>query len=273
VHRADHDTVLRWSEHGLRRVADEPAGALLAADSWLVQDGAVRGYDLHWSRFGGWCGELGVEAGALARFRASVTAALPRAGRWFPRVELAADVAAGGAGARAAPPRAAERLRLRLRPAPPTRPEARVIVAAPGDPRTDPRRKGPDLELLLALRARAVAAGADELLLCADGGGVLEGALHSLLWWEDEVLCTTPAERTLPGVTRLLLLAIARERGVAVRVHSPPPAQLAGRETWLANALHGIRVVAWQPAAPGPARHATGWRADLDQTARSLDDA
>jgi branched-subunit amino acid aminotransferase/4-amino-4-deoxychorismate lyase len=270
VHPADHDTVLSWSEHGLRPVADEPAAALLAADSWLVQDGAVRGYDAHWSRFAGWCGELGVAAEQLARFRGGVTAALPRAGRWFPRVELVAP-AAEGADARVAA--AGGALRLRLRPAPPAAHVARVVLAPPGDPRTHPRRKGPDLELLHALRARAVAAGADELLLRDDDGTVLEGVFDSLLWWEDHTLCTTPAERTLPGVTRVLLLEIARQRGVAVRVRSPMPEQIAGRETWLTNALHGIRVVVWDAASAGSARHAARWRTDLDGTARSLDEA
>jgi branched-subunit amino acid aminotransferase/4-amino-4-deoxychorismate lyase len=271
VHPGDHDTLLRWSDHGLRRVADEPAGTLLAADSWLVHDGAVRGYDAHWSRFAGWCAELGIAAGELARFRGGVTAALPRSGRWFPRVELVTQAARDGAGARHAP--AGGALRLRLRPAPPAGNEARVILAAPGDPRAHPRRKGPDLELLLALRARAAAAGADELLLRDDDGRVLEGVFDSVLWWEDATLCTTPAERTLPGVTRELLLQIARERGVAVRVRSPLPAQLAGRETWLANALHGIRIVVWDPSSAGSARHAARWRAELDRTARPLDDA
>jgi branched-subunit amino acid aminotransferase/4-amino-4-deoxychorismate lyase len=273
VHPADHDTVLRWSEHGLRRAVDEPAGTLLAADSWLVEDGAVRGHDAHWSRFAGCCGELGVRAGVLARFRSGVTAALPRTGRWFPRVELMAGAVGDGAGARSAPDAGPARLRLRLRPAPPAAREARVIVAPPGDPRSRPRRKGPDLDLLLALRARAVAAGADELLLCDDEGRLLEGALASLLWWEDDTLCTTPDERTLPGVTRALLLASARERGVAVRVRAPVPAELAGRETWLTNALHGIRVVSWGQQPAQPARRRAPWQAELDRAAQPLDDA
>lgn len=279
MHPADHDTVLRWSEHGLRRFVDEPAGALLAADSWLVEDGAVRGYDAHWARFEGSCRELGVRAGELARFRGAVTAAVPRAGRWFPRVELVAQ-AWEGAARRPAPARRADRLRpaglnnplrLRLRPAPPAAHEAQVILAAPGDPRTCPRRKGPDLELLLELRAQALEAGADELLLRDDDGRLLEGTLSSLLWWEDEALCTAPEERTLPGVTRALLLAIARERGFETRVRSPPPAELAGRETWLTSALHGIRVVSWGPGAAAPARRRACWQAALDQGARSLD--
>ena len=226
-----------------------PAGkpALLAADSWLVDDGRVRALDAHWARFGETCLRAGVEPAELARFRVVVANAVPTAGRWFPRVELTA----GGD------------LTVRVRPAPAQRLEASVAVAPPGDPRRFPRLKGPDLELLIALRE---AAPADELLLCDDDGALREGALSSLLWWEDDALWTTPDEHTLPGVTRALLLARARERGIAVRVRSPLPAELAGREVWLTSALHGIRVVsAWlapvQPA--GAAVRAGAWRAGL----------
>jgi branched-subunit amino acid aminotransferase/4-amino-4-deoxychorismate lyase len=251
------DQVLRWSEHGLREDSGTPAGALLAADSWLVESGAVRGYDAHWARFTGACAELGVAAEELGRFRAAVTGALPRTpGRWFPRVDLV------GAEGRCD-------LRLRLRPAPPAALEARVLVGAPGDPRTLPHRKGPDLERLGALRAQAVAAGADELLLCDDDGRLLEGALSSLMWWEGDVLCTTPAERTLPGITRALLLAIAQRAGTPVRVRLPRPDELAGCETWLTSALHGIRVVTGWGAAP----RAEHWRSALAALALALPDA
>ena len=94
------------------------------------------------------------------------------------------------------------------------------------------------------------------------------------MWWEGDALCTTPDERTLPSVTRALLLEIARERGVEVRRRSPLPAELAGCEAWLANAAHGICVVsAWEPGGPeaGPALRAADWRAALDATARPLD--
>jgi branched-subunit amino acid aminotransferase/4-amino-4-deoxychorismate lyase len=142
-----------------------------------------------------------------------------------------------------------------------------VLVGPPGDPRRLPCRKGPDLPLLLALRERARAAGADELLLCDEAGALREGALSSLLWWEDDVLCTTPGEHTLPGITRALVLDLARRDGIAVRVRSPSPQELAGREVWLTSALHGIRVVsAWlQPAqAAGAAQRAATWRAALE---------
>jgi len=256
---SDQATVLRWSANELRPLRQDAAPALLAADSWLVADGRVRGHDLHWARFAGWCDELELPAAELAGFRAAVTAALPRTGRWFPRVELV-----GSERARA--------LQLRQRPARPGAHAARVIVGPPGDPRSRPCWKGPDVELLLELRERAVAAGADELLLCDGKGRLVEGALDSLLWWEGDALCTTPGERTLPGVTRALLLGIAHERGVAVRVRSPSPAQLAGCETWLTNALHGVRAVtAWDGVDAAPAPRAASWQAALARTAQPLD--
>ena len=245
------DTRLRWNGRELERFAGADGGPLLVADSWLVDAGYQRAPAAHWARFGASCLEAGVERDDLRRFQAAVRDALPDEGRWFPRVEL---TAAG--------------LGLRIRRAPPLERSARVVVGPRGDPRSRPLCKGPDLALLGGLRATAHEQGADELLLCDDDGALLEGALSSLLWWEDDVLCTTPGERTLPGVTRALLLEIARARGVEVRVCAPQPAELAGREAWLTSALHGIRVVsAW--VAPrieaGAGARAAAWREELDR--------
>jgi len=243
----DDATVLCWTGGGLTPAPEsEPVGGLLVADSWLVVDGAVRAADAHWARFGASCGAWDVETAA---FRRAVTDALPVTGRWFPRVELTV----------------ARALRLLVRPAPaPAAGALRVTVARPGDPRACPRRKGPDLDMLIALRAQS---GADELLLCGVDGRLREGALSSLLWWENAVLWTTPAEHTLPGVTRALIVGLARQRGVDVRVRSALPAQLAGCEVWLTSALHGIRVVGkWlAPAQPaGRAERAPEWQAALE---------
>lgn len=245
------DTRLRWNGRALEPVAGHAGGPLLVADSWLVDAGYERAPGAHWARFGASCLQAGAERDELRRFQAAVRAALPVDGRWFPRVELTA-----------------EGLALWLRRAPPLQRCVRVVVGPRGDPRSRPRRKGPDLELLAGLRATAHEQGADELLLCDDDGALLEGALSSLLWWEDGALCTTPDERTLPGVTRALLLATARARGVEVRVRAPQPADLAGREVWLTSALHGIRVVsAW--VAPrieaGAGERAPAWREELDR--------
>ena len=245
------ESVMRWNGRELVGAADAPPDPLLVADSWLVDEGYQRAAGAHWDRFNGSCAELGADRDELRGFQAAASRALPLEGRWFPRVELT---------------RSGLALRLRRAPAPDR--EARVLVGASGDPRSHPRRKGPDLALLARLRAQARDHGADELLLCDDGGALLEGALSSLLWWEDDALCTTPDEHALPGVTRALLLARARERGIEVRTRAPRPQELAGRETWLTSALHGIRVVsAWvsAPVEAGPGTRAAQWREELDR--------
>jgi branched-subunit amino acid aminotransferase/4-amino-4-deoxychorismate lyase len=229
--------------------------ALLAADSWLVADGRVRAADRHWARFSATCREHGVEPEALAAFRAEVERSLPAKGRWFPRVELRED----------------RELALDLRPAPAR--EATVVawVADVPDPRRAPRRKGPDLERLAALRERAAGHGAGEAVLADGDGRLLEGAFTSLLWWEGEALCAVRDDAPiLPGITRALLIELARERGTPVTLRRPAPAELAGRETWLVSALHGIRVVTrWAADGPpaGAAPRAEAWQRQLDDFA------
>ena len=141
-------------------------------------------------------------------------------------------------------------------------------VADVADPRREPRRKGPDLERLAALRERAAAHGAGEALLSDADGRLLEGAFTSLLWWEGETLCAVPDDAPiLPGITRALLLELARDRGTPVAQRRPAPQELADRETWLVSALHGIRVVTgWANGGPpaGRAPRAGGWQRLLD---------
>jgi branched-subunit amino acid aminotransferase/4-amino-4-deoxychorismate lyase len=256
----DGRDVVEWREGRLRPAPGDESGELLVADSWLVIDGAVRAYEEHWRRFGGSCRELGVEGSDLDDFAVAVTAALPRRGEWFPRVELARV----GNG---------RRLALRMRPAPEREHEARVWSAPRNDLRRHPRRKGPDLAWLSSLRSRAQKAGADEALIQDERGHLLEGALSSLLWWEDEALCTTPDEASLPGVTRNLLFRLAEASGVEVRRIAPEPQRLAGREVWLTSALQGIRTVSdWvEPQqAAGPPTRAVEWRSLLDGFVRPL---
>jgi branched-subunit amino acid aminotransferase/4-amino-4-deoxychorismate lyase len=228
---------------------------LLAADSWLVVDGCVRAVDRHWARFGATCREHGIEPEALAAFRAEVERALPATGHWFPRVELRAD----------------GELVVQVRPAPPREPRVVAWVADVPDPRRAPRRKGPDLERLAALRERAAAHGAGEAVIADGQGRLLEGAFTSLLWWEGETLWTVPDDAPiLPGITRALLIELARRRGTAVAQRRPEPHELAGRETWLVSALHGIRVAThWADSGPlaGHAPRAAAWQSALDALA------
>ena len=169
---------------------------------------------------------------------------------------------AGGAAARALVParRAARRRRARASgcarrrrasrpswrgsPTSPTHAGSRVARAptSSGSPPCESARRR-------TAPARRCSADAD--------GRLIEGAFTSLLWWEGETLCAVPDDAPiLPGITRALLLELARDRGTPVAQRRPAPQELADRETWLVSALHGIRVV----TALGERRSAGRWR-------------
>ncbi|MEU9002338.1 aminotransferase class IV [Streptomyces sp. NPDC048551] len=246
---------------------DHQGGTLLAADSWLIVDGEVRALDRHRHRFTTTCAKAaGLPEAVLDTFWTAMTALLPREpGHWFPRVELETAPADTPAGT-VLP--SGYRLLYRPRPAPALSTSARVWGLAVPDPRRTPRHKGPDLDTLAAVRAKAAAADADEALLVTADGVVLEAANSTLLWWEDDVLCHPPAELpVLPGVTAALLLKRAARTGVTVRpVRRRPPA-LAGREVWVTNALHGLRpVTTWTgiDLRAGAPLRAPDWQTWLD---------
>ncbi|MFF4251228.1 aminotransferase class IV [Streptomyces sp. NPDC001663] len=249
-----------WSPGGGLVPAGEPGGRLLVADSWLVRDGRVRGLERHRERFLRACGECGgPPLRRLLEFWQDMTAALPRTGEWFPRVELA--------------PGSLE-LRLLLRHAPPLGTAVRVWAAGQSDPRTVPRRKGPDLETLARVRKRAVGEGAEEAVLVAPTGVVLEAATASVLWWEDDTLCLpSPQLPVLPGVTVALVQERARRTGIRIAHRERTVAELDGREVWLVNALHGIRPVtdwAGGELKAAPAVRAPEWRKWLDEIMEPL---
>jgi branched-subunit amino acid aminotransferase/4-amino-4-deoxychorismate lyase len=222
------------------------------ADSWLVDQGMVRGLPYHAERFIESCRRRhGVAALVTAEFLDAVAAALPLTGRWFPRVEFEAG----------------EGFRLRLRVAPP--PSAAVVLrhADKPDSRRDPTVKGPDLAMLVGMRQEAAALGADEVLLVGMSGTVLEGALSAILWWRGDVLCAPPLSLpVLPSVTRRLLLEIAADISAEVRFEACAARDLDGLELWTASALHGIRpVTSWSGGGltAAPARRAVAWQARL----------
>ncbi|MFF4401257.1 aminotransferase class IV [Streptomyces sp. NPDC001480] len=254
---ATMEGLLTWTPRGGLTAGPADGGRLLVADSWLVRDGRVRGLGRHRERFLRACGECdGPPLRRLLEFWQDMTAALPRTGEWFPRVELAA-----GSG----------ELRLLLRHAPPLGSEIRVWAAGQSDPRILPRRKGPDLDALARVRRRATGAGAEEAVLVTPSGVVLEAATASVLWWEDDTLCLPePRLPVLPGVTVGLIQERALRRGVRVAHRERTVAELDGREVWLVNALHGIRpVTGWTGGQGGPIRaavpvHAPEWREWLD---------
>jgi hypothetical protein len=251
-----------WTPGGGLAAAGEPGGRLLVADSWLVRDGSVRGFTRHRERFLRACGECGgPPLRRLLEFWGDMTAALPRTGEWFPRVELAPGTL---------------ELRLLLRRAPALGTGVRVWAAGQSDPRTIPRRKGPDLDTLARVRRRAVTEGADEAVLVAPTGVVLESATASVLWWEEDTLCLpSPQLPVLPGVTVALIQERARRDGIRVAHRERTVAELDGCEVWLVNALHGIRpVTGWKggPLTAAPAVRAVEWRRWLDTLMEPLPD-
>ena len=101
------------------------------------------------------------------------------------------------------------------------------------------------------------------VVIADDEDRLLEGAYTSLLWWEEDTLCAVPDDAPiLPGITRALLLELAP----TVELRRPAPDDLAGRETWLVSALHGIRAVTrWVDGPqPGEAARAPEWQRRLE---------
>lgn len=252
------DVVRAWT--GARfEVTDGPLGETLAADSWLAVDGAVLAFDRHRARFADAVTDAGGDA-RVALAAADAAAELVPDGRWSPRLDLTPDG-----------------IRLRIRPAPAPRATVEVVTAH-RDPRTLPLRKGPDLEALAGLQAEArEQVGADvEPVLTADGPDaerpVAEGAWSALLWWDGDALVVPASDiLRLPSVTAAVILDLARADGVEVREARATPADLDGREVWLANALRGIRAVTRWHDGPrvAPAERAPAWRARLDSLRRA----
>lgn len=239
-----------WSAAGWQPV-EGAVGRSLAADSWLVVDGDVLALDRHRLRFADAVAEAGGDrADALSAARQAMRV-VPD-GRWSPRIDLTP-----------------EGLRLRIREAPPAGGAVEVVTAR-RDPRTLPSRKGPDIEALAALQAEeAERVGTPvEPILRSPEGWVAEAAWSAVLWWRGATLCVPDASiARVASVTASVIAELARQDGTRVREERAAPAELAGCEVWLANALRGVRGVArWHdgPAVAEPSR-AAAWHRRLEQ--------
>jgi branched-subunit amino acid aminotransferase/4-amino-4-deoxychorismate lyase len=212
--------------------ADQEVG-LAVADSFLVEDGAMRGRKLHEQRFAAGVAAMAPEyLSELPSFFEQAFALVPRSGRWWPRFEVHLGSSAPN------------QLYLRLRPAPEPLGKAILWTLPEPDPRVNQNIKGPDLSLGQQLRRKAKMHGADEAVLLNAEGKISEGALSSLLWWRGDVLCA-PSDSIawLPSVTRSLVIEIARQCETEVRFEEALPENLIGCEVWLLSALNGIRPV------------------------------
>lgn len=247
---------------------DVGAGALLAADSWRVVDGRVRGLDGHLARFSAAIRPHQPEREVRA-FCEAVVAALPREGDHFPRVELRArSIRPPLVG----PDETATGLSLRLRPTPPTAEEV-VVATAPHDPRTRPLVKGPDLDALQRLRTAVQPLGAGEAIIVDGDGVIVEGAYSGLVWWRPDGTLVQPsaARARIASVTTALLLDAAAADGVRIEAADARPDDLDGCELWVLSALHGLRVASsWVngpslATEPGRAARGRAWLAAAER--------
>ena len=220
-------TIYRWADDALavEEWCDTNPRRTLLADSFLVVDGATVAVERHLERFTRGLTTQGISADAKS-FLESALSAIPRDGRWFPRVE-AIEYGNGAI------------LRLLVRPAPDALVTASVATAT-SDPRTLPTVKGPDLASLGNLRRDS---GADEAIILSDGV-ICEGAWSSIVWWSnDELHRVDHAVARLDSVTESVLIDHAKFIGAPVHNSRTTPAELEGAEVWVLSALHGIRVV------------------------------
>jgi branched-chain amino acid aminotransferase len=104
-------------------------------------------------------------------------------------------------------------------------------------------------------REEARAVGADEALLVAPGGHVLEGAASNLFLFVDGVVLTPPlSQDVLPGVTRAIVLELCGQLGLRHR-EAPVPRVLLERagEVFLTNSVQEVLPVATLERRPVPA--------------------
>ncbi len=233
--------------------------SLSVADSFLVSNGSVRALERHFARFARSIHDAKTKR-QLPGFFASAAAAIPQEGDWFPRLEYRESQPDG------------QKLFLRMRTAPERTESVRLWTLGDADPRTQPAVKGPDLAICQQLRRAANLHGADEAVLLDGDGFISDGALSSIVWWEDQTL-VGPDETTpwLPSITRELVFELASQAGYQTGQRRAKPVELAGCEVWSLSALQGIRAVeTWNGIDVAPAGLASPFSKRLAMLARPL---
>lgn len=233
-------------------VYDHP---IQVADSFLVNEGRVRSLDKHKSRFNSSVEKLSTLD--LDRFWEEAVKLIPRDGQVFPRLELAGD-----------------NLVLRIREASEFKPSVTLWTADEPDNRIDPTTKGPDLAYGASLRRKSNLYGADEAIILSHDGFVVEGALSSLVWWDQDVLIA-PDDSTnwLPSITRMEVFELAGQAGYETQTARVRPQELIGLELWLLSSFTGIRpVIDWvNLGGPvGPQKHLESFQRRLKLMASEL---
>lgn len=256
------EPVFQYTQERTLVYTGRPEPNLLVADSWLAREGRVRALQLHRKRFFSSCEQLaGLNEKDIDPFWEIALEKVPQTGCWFPRIEMAGSLKKPV-------------FQIRIRKAPLVHQTVRLSDRRITDFRKAPRHKGPDLKEMLTIREKIVETDADEGILTTPKGFLLEGLTTSIIWWENETLCTVPpSHRILPGVTAQLIQSLATEKHTRIAHRLRKPQDLNGCEVWAVNALHGIRqAIDWKHAPFKPSFHTDieYWRKALDRFQENL---
>jgi 4-amino-4-deoxychorismate lyase len=116
----------------------------------------------------------------------------------------------------------------------------------------------------MASQRWALANGVDDVLWVSTDGYALEAPTSTLVWLEDDVLYTVPAEATgiLPGTTARWLLDNAGKVGFTAAERMVTPTELVGADgVWLTSSVRGLAEVRAIDDVPRQAaRHTTAIR-------------
>lgn len=233
----------------------------LVMDSWLVEDGRSRRPERHVARFVA-ASEAVLHTREVDVVLDEVLARIPRAGRWWPRLEGHHDTVA-----------------LWLRPVPVALESLTLWVSDTPDRRMWPQVKGPDLMVLREGLAAAQEAGADEALLWRVDGDLpeaLESTWCALVWWDGETFVARPLDdASLPSITiECLEVGLAGTQTPLARGRVSVDALLE-KPVWAVNAARGIQSVRGWVLPDGETREAatTEDRDALDAMLREALDA
>ena len=204
---------------------------VLAADSFVLDDGDIVGFPRHRERFFAAVVDAGVDdTEAFDDFVERCLLWFPREGRWFPRL----DVVTNGDSTWF-------RYHHRLAR---VASNTAILAVAPADTREVPWRKGPDLERMAALRA-SVSHLADEALILSEDGVVVEGAYSAIVVIDSDAgqFCVTPSKYPrIDSITEQIVSECVRDDHFEVIKRAHTVSELEGKEVWVLSALHGIRV-------------------------------
>ena len=228
---------------------------VLAADSFVLDEGDIVGFPRHKERFFAAVVDAGVDdTDAFDDYVERCVVWFPREGRWFPRLDLVTN--------------GTQRwFRYHHRLAPAQQVSAKLAVAE-ADTRRVPWRKGPDLERMAELRA-SVSHHADEALIRSPDGVIVEGAYSAIVVIDSDAgqFCLTPSKYPrIDSITEQIVTECVRDDHFEVIKRAHTLNELEGKEVWVLSALHGIRVAT--EIANGPALEVNRDRRDHFQELR-----